>query len=255
MGNACCGDGRDKDNVDNLKSIKAIRPMKIVPVEENITTFESSINNSYLKLPDPVKNLVAKHGLYKFENSAADLKGSETNPLKMGENEEYVYHGQFLGNKMHGKGHLLDKQGNLIVAPFFDGVAKGTGAIYFSNGNYYFGRLANTDMDNGKMVYPDGTVYTGDFKSGKRDGRGTFTYPDGSKYEGAWKNDVENGVGRLIIDGTWVNGKRATTALPPGAAPVSTTPHNAVANTPANHFKPLSLGEKETKPPAPKVAM
>ncbi|OQY00774.1 MAG: hypothetical protein B6I22_15060 [Desulfobacteraceae bacterium 4572_123] len=34
------------------------------------------------------------------------------------------------------------------------------------------------------MIYPDGRVYTGEFKQGKRTGFGTMTYPDGKKVSG-----------------------------------------------------------------------
>ena len=37
--------------------------------------------------------------------------------------------------------------------------------------------------------------YEGQFKDGKRHGRGTFTHANGDKYEGQFKDDLKNGLG------------------------------------------------------------
>jgi hypothetical protein len=57
--------------------------------------------------------------------------------------------------------------------------------------------------------------YTGNYRAGKRHGRGTFIWPDGSKYTGMWRNDLMDGRGTYIgkdgssYDGNWVQGKRS----------------------------------------------
>ena len=43
--------------------------------------------------------------------------------------------------------------------------------------------------------YPDGSVYIGQLKDGKRDGRGTLTCTNGNKYEGQYQNDMKHGQG------------------------------------------------------------
>ena len=47
----------------------------------------------------------------------------------------------------------------------------------------------------GKQVYPDGSVYVGQFKDGERHGRGTYTYAHGDVYEGEWQSDKKHGRG------------------------------------------------------------
>ncbi len=36
----------------------------------------------------------------------------------------------------------------------------------------------------GCEVWPDGSKYEGDFKKGKKEGKGKFIWADGSRYEG-----------------------------------------------------------------------
>ena len=71
----------------------------------------------------------------------------------------------------------------------------------------------------GTVTYPDGTLYVGDFKDGKRHGQGTYTFPRGSKsavcceHVGKWKNGMPNGLGvhtyadGRIEEGMYKNGK------------------------------------------------
>uniref|UniRef100_A0A7S4JVD6 Uncharacterized protein n=1 Tax=Guillardia theta TaxID=55529 RepID=A0A7S4JVD6_GUITH len=40
-------------------------------------------------------------------------------------------------------------------------------------------------------------VYTGDWKEGVREGRGTLTWANGSTYTGSWKNDHRHGEKRV----------------------------------------------------------
>lgn len=60
------------------------------------------------------------------------------------------------------------------------------------NGRQYEGYLIASTLTphgEGEMVCPNGTVYKGCHKNGKRCGRGKLTFPDGGKYEGQFLND------------------------------------------------------------------
>lgn len=50
-----------------------------------------------------------------------------------------------------------------------------------------------------KVVYPDGRIYIGEFKDGKRHGNGIITAPSGKMYDGEFKNDLPNGIGTLTF--------------------------------------------------------
>lgn len=41
----------------------------------------------------------------------------------------------------------------------------------------------------GTETWPDGSIYIGDFKNGKKDGRGIYKWAQGSVYEGEWKSN------------------------------------------------------------------
>ena len=64
----------------------------------------------------------------------------------------------------------------------------------------------------GSYTRPDGKKYTGEWKDGKRHGRGKTEFSDGDIYEGNYSNDMMegNGVYRWadgdIYDGSWKNG-------------------------------------------------
>ena len=46
-------------------------------------------------------------------------------------------------------------------------------------------------------TYPNGEIYEGSFKDGKKEGQGTYTYVNGDKYVGQYQNDVKHGIGKL----------------------------------------------------------
>ena len=61
---------------------------------------------------------------------------------------------------------------------------------------------------------PDGSVYTGQFKGGVKEGQGTYQFANGSKYVGEWQSGKKHGQGRYehvngdAYDGQYVTGKQ-----------------------------------------------
>jgi hypothetical protein len=43
-----------------------------------------------------------------------------------------------------------------------------------------------------------GGVYEGNWKNGKRHGKGKYTYAGGVVYEGNWENNMGHGKGKLV---------------------------------------------------------
>ena len=69
----------------------------------------------------------------------------------------------------------------------------------FSSGAEYIGEWKDGKRDGkGTFIYPDEKKYVGSWIKGKRDSKGTFTYPDGSKYIGEWMKSERHGYGTLI---------------------------------------------------------
>ena len=62
------------------------------------------------------------------------------------------------------------------------------------------------------MTWPSGTRYEGDWRDGKRTGRGTMTWANGVRYEGDWHDGKAHGQGTRIdsdgdrFAGQWRNG-------------------------------------------------
>ena len=50
----------------------------------------------------------------------------------------------------------------------------------------------------GKMLYNDGRVYEGDWKGNKKNGKGKYSHPEGAVYEGDWLDGKKHGKGRNI---------------------------------------------------------
>lgn len=50
----------------------------------------------------------------------------------------------------------------------------------------------------GKMEWPDGHAYEGQFEDGAFNGQGKFTYDNGDIYEGDWESDVRHGQGKYF---------------------------------------------------------
>lgn len=90
---------------------------------------------------------------------------------------------------------------------------QGLGRTLFPNGDMYTGEYkTNQRQGLGTYFWADqGIIYTGQWKNNLRSGLGRIVYPDGGRYYGAWKNDKKNGEGRYTYPdgssytGAWEN--------------------------------------------------
>lgn len=79
------------------------------------------------------------------------------------------------------------------------------GQVNFPNGERYTGGFKDGQPDGrGTLTWPNGERYIGEWKNGKRNGQGKFFWPDGTKYVGAFKNDKKHGQGAM----TFANGRK-----------------------------------------------
>ena len=83
-----------------------------------------------------------------------------------------------MNNKKHGKGILVDKDGNIIYEGDFVN-------------DYYEGK--------GKLVYEEGVYYIGQFLKGERHGKGILYYKNGNiKYEGDFVHNKKEAMGNIF---------------------------------------------------------
>src|SRR3990167_7637707 len=241
---ACNSDTREDGNKRVQRIVDEVPPLKLEVTKELVDFFGEKINTKYIRVSEKAEKTLQKFGLYRFKESAANLLGTDKLPIFSASNSQVQFHGQAQGDKFHGKGHFVDKEGNLFVAPFSNGFANGVGAVYFADGAYFFGDLVSNDLENGKMIYPNGTIYTGEFRNKQRNGRGSFVYPDGTKYEGDWLNDKEHGNGRIVIEGMWEAGRKVI------VSPSSVTGQgNSQPNFPTATGNPPKSDPHQTKVP------
>ena len=119
-----------------------------------------------------------------------------------------------LGNGNDGKSKLRsgkrfrrespDAFYKILFTEFTHG-AKGT--FTFTDGSVYEGDLDPNNLHisahgNGKLAWPNGDFYEGQFQNGLMHGKGKFTWANGDIYQGQYKDAQRHGWGKL----SWANG-------------------------------------------------
>ncbi len=113
------------------------------------------------------------------------------------------------------------KEDTPVVKAFGTGVAcsegdclNGKGKIKFPKGEEYNGEFKNATVSgNGVMLWPNGAKYDGNYDNNKRNGKGVFTYSNGDVFNGEYKDNKRNGTGEYkwkngdIYTGNWKDGK------------------------------------------------
>ena len=101
----------------------------------------------------------------------------------------------------------------------YDYSTKGEIAIDFRPGDSYktyVGKINDLgQMVTGKLTFKNGDIYEGDFRNGKRTGKGIFYWKDGNVYKGDFVNGKRSGKGILrfvdgyVYEGEFLDGKRS----------------------------------------------
>ena len=77
----------------------------------------------------------------------------------------------------------------------------------FEEQKQYVGEYRGEGVGKGKRVYPNGSVYEGDFTDGVRHGQGKMVYLGGNVYDGEWKCGATHGHGKIVYaDGGYYEG-------------------------------------------------
>ena len=91
----------------------------------------------------------------------------------------------------------------------------GSAAVWPASGDVYEGEWkAGKKEGRGTLWHANGDVYEGEFKAGNMEGRGTFRYASGDVYDGEWKAGKKEGRGKYRFAngaeyaGTWKAGEK-----------------------------------------------
>ncbi|MEW5922004.1 MAG: hypothetical protein AB1796_13885 [Bacillota bacterium] len=69
------------------------------------------------------------------------------------------------------------------------------------DGSYTGGEKAGIPHGYGTIVWPDGTVYQGEWHEGQMEGEGEIRWPSGSRYVGRWQEGMMHGPGTIYLPG------------------------------------------------------
>jgi len=105
------------------------------------------------------------------------------------------YEGEFANGNRHGEGKLNFSNGGVMVGSWTNGKIKGDGFCDLPEFGHFVGEFEDASPKNGRILFPDGIKYEGDFLDWKPNGKGRQIFPDGEKYEGGFKDGLYHGGG------------------------------------------------------------
>lgn len=178
------------------------------------------------------------HGTLYFETIPISYTGEWKNGLRHGKgklsfDKENVawYDGEWCEGKKCGMGTLQYASGNRYEGYWKDDEKCGHGTMYWNTSNEIYCGQWEHGLTNGEGEHvwlngahltdqkvPGTAVndnaqflmcnhYKGEFKDGKRKGRGTFFYATGARYQGEWHDNKKHGMGAFTFeDGTVFEG-------------------------------------------------
>ena len=135
-----------------------------------------------------------------FCNGEFEGKGKRTYP------NGSVYNGEYTKGLKNGFGKLKHPTGGNgeYTGQFKNDCMSGLGILQFEDGDRYTGEFEN-DNFNGHGTYyyhTSGSVYTGDFRRGRRHGDGVMKYRQENNFTdfvfcGQWRDDMRRGTGLM----------------------------------------------------------
>ena len=148
------------------------------------------------------------------------------------------YRGQIKDARLEGQGTMEFNNGDHYTGGWVNSAQTGFGTITFENGLQLQGQWEQgefktewaelgfrgdgstlTDCGNGcpdglgRLHYPDGKLYLGEFRNNHPTGNGTVNYPNGNVYYGGFVNNEPQGLGMMhfadgqIHGGVWREGR------------------------------------------------
>ena len=184
---------QDEENSKQEKKIfeitKSLKDIKVT-LSEIFKTYPSQTteNNKNIKI---VYNYLYKDNSFYSGEMNLITKEREGRGILIDPDGSYRI-GYFHNNLQEKKGiwHYVDKL-FYYEGEFFEDLQQGFGKCYWDNGDYFFGYFYDSNLVNGDYHYKDGTIYSGGFKNGKKNGVGQVYDPVCNVWKDMeFKNDV-----------------------------------------------------------------
>ena len=117
--------------------------------------------------------------------------------------------------KRSNKGPITLANGATYTGEWLGDERDGFGILVWPNGSVYEGQFKNNLAHGlGKITHKDGDSYEGDWINDKADGTGVYLHVSGARYQGQWKEDKQHGYGiekwsdGNEYQGSYVNGQK-----------------------------------------------
>ncbi|CDR97967.1 MORN repeat domain containing protein, putative [Babesia bigemina] len=143
----------------------------------------------------------ARHGMGKhFAMDGSRYVGSFANDLYEGEGEvKYIngdsFRGIFKGGMRNGKGVMTYANGDMFDGNWRNNVRHGFGVERFADGSVYMGMFNNNKREGvGELKMSNGVLYEGTFDNDVT-GKGRMVWPTGESYVGEFKNGYKHRYG------------------------------------------------------------
>lgn len=104
------------------------------------------------------------------------------------------YDGEWVNNKISGKGSIEYKNGDKYIGSFKDNKKSGKGTYIWANSEIYIGNWVGDKMSGeGSYKYKNGDAYKGSWSNNKMHGNGIYTLKGGKSIKGLWSNNKFTG--------------------------------------------------------------
>ena len=159
--------------------------------------------------PEELPKIIALDEIASREPTEADQPVSQMGELKYltGKDEVTNFVREYLTHQLNKYGvfsYESAKDGNNTELSFKSPIQDS------SNSKIYFGEWKDGKKHGrGILIWPDGSFYQGSWEDNKRNGKGRYITIKGTMYEGNWKDDKMHGKGKCsyasgsVYDGEW----------------------------------------------------
>ena len=121
-----------------------------------------------------------------------------------------IYLGEFKEGLANGIGVFTTKGGNVYKGDWIDNKLNGFGYICWDNGKKYSGEI-NKGIFNGigELIFKNGNIFRGELKNGRMHGTGMILYKNKKKYLGEFNEGCKGGYGIMTwpteekYEGSW----------------------------------------------------